>query len=719
MAAETGRVECVQAHTYVADQQYRLIYLDSTTRKLFPGAQEGDRCFETLHGFKKPCKDCPWRTTDFHNLDTKIIYNGRLDQWVEITCLNIDWPQNGPSLLFYVQGIEQEGQGLLNLQQHRSSPHKINILSSVDTEQTGIEEPTEHGQIYDALTGLYTPKAFFTKASLVLKNNPAIDYEVVYIDIEHFRLFNALHGREAGDALLQLVAERILAISQQYGGVAGSFGGDDFVVVLPQGTSSFEALDEQLFKILKNPSYQIECPPAIGVYRIDADDHQTPISTFCDYAMTAMVSAKESYTDRIVWYENTMTERLEREPKELFEIQQALQNKEFVLYWQPKCNLSTGQIVGLEALARWNHPEKGIVTPGSFVPLMEKCGLIVNLDLYVWEEACRQLRSWKEEGKPLLPVSVNISRADLQAIDVPAALDSLVKAYGIERHLLEVEITESAFAENDMVLEAVNALKKLGFTILMDDFGSGYSSLSMLKDINVDIVKIDMRFLGFSDNDFKRGESIIEAIINLAHFIGLPVIAEGAETKEQVDFLKGTACDFVQGFYYYKPLSLENLEAVLHEESLADGSESLSELVGLFLLERGADASVAANKEFGNASTLLQEIPSGLIGCYSSLGMPIIFANDKALRLLGYTLYPDFIKSCQGRLENALHPDEFDELQDTIGLTPYEGLEYCFKRRFIRKNGEVVPLIMQGKVVRTRKNNLVTLISLSKALPEK
>ena len=233
-------------------------------------------------------------------------------------------------------------------------------------------------------------------------------------------------------------------------------------------------------------------------------------------------------------------------------MKRALTNHEFVLHWQPQCNTRTERIVGLEALVRWQHPSRGIVMPGAFIPVLERNNFIASLDLYVWEEACRHIRSWIDRGGVPIPVSVNISRADLYAIDVVEALEGLVSRYDLDHRLLELEITESAYAEDEKMADAVARLKGLGFTILMDDFGSGYSSLNMLKDITVDILKIDMGFLARQDQS-QRSESILEAIVSMARFMDLRIIAEGAETKEQVDFLQGIGCDYAQGYYFYVP----------------------------------------------------------------------------------------------------------------------------------------------------------------------
>ena len=235
------------------------------------------------------------------------------------------------------------------------------------------------------------------------------------------------------------------------------------------------------------------------------------------------------------------------------------------LFLQPKCNIRTGKIVGAEALARWRHPERGIVAPGEFIPLIERNGLVRSLDLRVWEKTAAWIRGLIDEGVQPVPVSVNVSRADIYLVDVAAELHALVERYGIEPSLIEVEITESAYSERpDRIVAAFDELAERGFTVLMDDFGSGYSSLNMLKDINVDVLKIDMRFL---DRDDRRSKDIMESVIRMARWLDLPVIAEGVETREQVNFLLDVGCSYAQGYYYARPM-----EAAAFEALLTDGS---------------------------------------------------------------------------------------------------------------------------------------------------
>lgn len=254
-------------------------------------------------------------------------------------------------------------------------------------------------------------------------------------------------------------------------------------------------------------------------------------------------------------YSPSMREKLKQRQQLLTEIERALQNKEFCFYLQPKCNSMTHAIVGMEALVRWNHPTRGIVSPGEFVPLMEETGLITRLDLYLWEEVCQMLQGWKARNENMVPISVNVSISDIAALDVAQVLWELVQKYQLEPKLLLVEITESMLAQNlKMVENTIAALHRKGFAVLMDDFGSGYSSLNMLRNTSVDAIKLDMQFI-VRDSESSKGKQIVESVIEMARRLNLPIIAEGVETQEQVFMLQSMDCLYTQGYYFYKPIS--------------------------------------------------------------------------------------------------------------------------------------------------------------------
>lgn len=248
----------------------------------------------------------------------------------------------------------------------------------------------------------------------------------------------------------------------------------------------------------------------------------------------------------------------------LDDINQAFDNNEFCFYLQPKCNAETGAIVGAEALVRWNHPEYGLVSPGEFIPLLERESMVTRFDLFIWRSVCEMLSRWDGEGRNLVPVSVNVSMTDIEAIDVARVLGDLLDRFSIDARLLQVEITESAIAHNmDVVEETIRDLHARGIAVLMDDFGSAYSSLNMLKDINVDAIKLDMKFVDLNADNAAKGLKIIESVIDMAYQLRLSIIAEGAQTAEQVSKLRELGCMYIQGYYFYRPLTVEKMEDLL------------------------------------------------------------------------------------------------------------------------------------------------------------
>lgn len=248
----------------------------------------------------------------------------------------------------------------------------------------------------------------------------------------------------------------------------------------------------------------------------------------------------------------------------LDDINQAFDNNEFCFYLQPKCNAETGAIVGAEVLVRWNHPEYGLVSPGEFIPLLERESMVTRFDLFIWRSVCEMLSRWDGEGRNLVPVSVNVSMTDIEAIDVARVLGDLLDRFCIDARLLQVEITESAIAHNmDVVEETIRDLHARGIAVLMDDFGSAYSSLNMLKDINVDAIKLDMKFVDLNADNAAKGLKIIESVIDMAYQLRLSIIAEGAQTAEQVSKLRELGCMYIQGYYFYRPLTVGKMEDLL------------------------------------------------------------------------------------------------------------------------------------------------------------
>lgn len=345
-------------------------------------------------------------------------------------------------------------------------------------------------------------------------------------------------------------------------------GDDDFAILLPANSSLLRQLETDLISYVRQYRGNAGFLPAMGVYMIT--DTSVTTQTMYDHAVLALNSVKGNYLKRFRIYDASMMEQMEKDHKLLVAIQSALKNQEFTFYLQPKCNLSSGKIVALESLVRWKHPTQGVINPGSFIPFLEKNGFITVLDIYIWDLVCQRLKAWLDTGRPVLPVSVNVSRIDIYSIDIPEHFKSLIEKYKLPPKLLVIEITESAYAEDyELITKVGDQLRSYGFPISMDDFGSGYSSLNMLKDMHFDELKIDMKFLPMNAGT-KKETGILESIVSMARLMDLTIIAEGIETKEQLDLLQNMGCRYGQGYYFYHPMPYEEFETLRQDETRFD-----------------------------------------------------------------------------------------------------------------------------------------------------
>ncbi len=419
------------------------------------------------------------------------------------------------------------------------------------------------------LTGLYFNRTFMKKAKEFLTEIQSGAYCMVAVDMAHFRLFNKFYGRDAGDKVLIYIAGVLKNIQKHHGGIAGYFGGDNFCIIILYQMELIKKMREDFIEGMNFWSDLTGFIPNIGVYQID-DTTALP-EVMYDRATMALSQAAGSYTNKIYIYDPHMENRIEEEWMLLGEVKTALAKEEFTFFAQPQYDITTGKIVGAESLVRWNHSTKGLISPGVFVPILEKSGFISNLDKYVWKKVCQWLRSWIDKGYRPVPISINVSRIDILSLDIPNYLLELLHTYNLPPKLLKVEITESAYAEDDKkVHDTVKQLRQAGFLIMMDDFGSGYSSLNMLKSLEVDVLKIDMQFLDMAVEEEHRGISILESIINMARLLKIPVIVEGVETQLHENFLMSMGCRYTQGYYYYKPLPIHQFERLLSDERNLD-----------------------------------------------------------------------------------------------------------------------------------------------------
>ncbi len=421
---------------------------------------------------------------------------------------------------------------------------------------------------HDSLTGLYNKEYFYAKCEEYLAENPDEEYLMVSSDVFNFKLVNDLFGHEKGDELLCRIADEIRQLCHNYD-VYGRISSDKFAIMLPKSKYREETFIVAPKKVAYVDS-DIYYPLAIyvGVYEIT--DRSLPVSVMYDRATMALDTIKGDYRKRVVNYDESMRIQTMTEQNMISRFDIALKRGDVKIFLQPQVN-DEGEVVGAEALARWIDPIDGIIPPFEFIPLLEKNGMIGKLDIYIWKLACKKLAEWKDKGIDKT-ISVNISPKDFYYMDIYKVFNNFMKIYDIEPEKLHLEITETAVMSNvKQQVVLIEKLKEAGFVVEMDDFGSGYSSLNMLKDIPIDVVKIDMAFLQKSDN-VKKSKKILSAIISLCKDLDFETIVEGVENNEQLEFLLSEGCELFQGYFYSKPIPVEEFE-----EKYIEGFNELSQ----------------------------------------------------------------------------------------------------------------------------------------------
>lgn len=407
---------------------------------------------------------------------------------------------------------------------------------------------------------LYREDEFFENADLWLSQIFDEEILTILIDINYFRLYNDIYGREAGNLFLESIADTVRTQAREHHGIAGYLGGDNFIMMIPVVGLDNDGLNELLSDQLVELHYSDGFAPAIGAYL--SSNRQDAAIALYDRALFALSEIRGSYTERVCVYSAEHFEHERNDKLLLMDAREGLAAGEFSFVLHPQVHAGTGGVIGAEALIRWNHNGQ-MIPPASFIPNLEKSGYIYEFDRFMWEEVCKWQRSVIDRGIKPLPCSINVSRMDFFFADIAEDFIGLINKYDISPELICIEITESAFADNmDQIQNAIRKLHDAGFLIYMDDFGSGSSSLSMLHKMNVDAIKTDVNFMSRDDSD-ERAISIVESVINMAHLIGILVITEGVETEKQRDDLMAMGDNYAQGFYFFEPMPPEEYEEIL------------------------------------------------------------------------------------------------------------------------------------------------------------
>jgi len=409
----------------------------------------------------------------------------------------------------------------------------------------------------DELTGAYNRPAFYKKARRMIDNSIE-DMCIVLMDISNFKVINDLYGMRTGDKLLRHMADELKLRGKDKEFIVGRFNSDHFYMCMK--LSDFEKM--QFPKRYKTFLEDMDVTVIYGVFPI-GDKKDVPVNIMCDRASLAAHDEGRRRREYIRYYSEDERKKLIREQEIVNDMEKALEERQFSVFIQPKYNIVENKIVGGEALVRWFHPQKGMISPGEFIPVFEKNGFIIPLDYYVWEETCRFAAELKQKGYGVLPISINVSRAHFYGKELKDKLEELVEKYGLSRDDIELEITETICAEDpDIIYKRVKELQNSGFKVAMDDFGSGYSSLNMLKEMPLDIIKMDLKFLDGGENE-EKSRKILGTLISLVKNMDLYVVVEGVETAEQVEFLRSIGTRCAQGYYYSKPVDCAAYESML------------------------------------------------------------------------------------------------------------------------------------------------------------
>ncbi len=418
-----------------------------------------------------------------------------------------------------------------------------------------------HATEFDKLTLLYSPDFFFEYASQFDQRFPEKTMDALVVNFTRFHLLNQLKGRNFGDEILTAMADGIRKALLKTGGIAGRHEADCFYLYLPHDTDYNILLDkikEALSPLLKPSEIRLR----VGLY--SDTDKKFSITQRFDHALQACNSlrVKASGTSDICIYDAKMAEKEVFDAHLLQDFEAAIEQKQFQVNYQPKFNIKGDKPVlcSSEALVRWIHPDLGFVRPDLFIPLFEENGLVTKLDRYVWEESAKQIRRWKEELGVTIPVSVNVSRVDIAAPDMTDFITKIVKENGLSPAEYHLEITESAYtSDSKRIIEVIENLRSLGHKVEMDDFGSGYSSLNMLTDMPIDVIKMDKAFIR-NIQPGNKAMHLVELVLDIAKYLEVPVVAEGVETEEELKMLKEAGCDIIQGYYFSKPIPPSEME---------------------------------------------------------------------------------------------------------------------------------------------------------------
>ena len=535
----------------------------------------------------------------------------------------------------------------------------------------------------DSVTNLLLEKEFLINAQNLIETRPDDNWCLVSIDIEHFRFFDEWYGHESGNYLLAKVGAMLAEREKDFAGISGYFGKDDFAVIMPYDEEKIKNLYDSMREIIYEFGMTAGFMPAFGVAMIEKG--LALVDAF-DRATIASSKAKADIKNRICVYSPEMQFLTQKEYRLLSEFMKALKNDEITFYLQPQCRASSGKVVGVEALARWVKKDGAIIPPMDFIPVLEKYGFIPDLDQRIWEKVCSSLSEWMKMGHKYVPVSINVSRADLFSIDITKILLELTEKYQIPHNLLKIEITESSYVEaTELVDKLVDELMANNFSVLMDDFGSGYSSLNMLSNLKLDAIKLDARFLKLGDDNNIKGFRILESVVNMAKTIGLPIIVEGVETKTQLDFLEDLGCRYIQGFYFYRPMPVEEFRSLIADENMIDPRGFIAKLNEQVRIREFLDKNIYSDAMLNNII--------GPVAFYSWNGKTtdIVRFNEQFYKAVNVSTFAERLEN----IERFIHADDATKMHNAFQKAMEDKLIGSYQvLRFYAPDGTVLSFFM-------------------------
>ena len=541
----------------------------------------------------------------------------------------------------------------------------------------------------DELTGLLTRKAFLLKVEQFISHNQDKDFCIIAFDFDNFKSSNSLYGVEKCNEFLAYSAKEMMKVMPE--GISGRYGGDQYILFYEYD----EKVDiERLNRIVKMILDKAPIPHQIVKMGIYAPiDCELPLVICCDRAFLSISGIKGKYGKDVAFFEENLQNQLLNEQRIIETMERALEESQFQVFYQPKHETITGHIAGAEALVRWNHPEYGFMAPASFIPLFERNGFITKLDAFVLEQVCKDIKRWEQDGLPLVPISVNVSRRDFME---PGCIENqyrIIDEYKVDHSLLHMEVTESLYSENTaVIISQVKKTQDMGFSIEMDDFGSGYSSLGSLSTFPLNILKLDISFV----RNIIKNEIVIENIIKMAHRMGLLTIAEGAETLEQYKILKTLGCDYIQGYYFSKPLSCRDFEAYLMKASvLSAGSIKLE--------KKDVEQTVLSESMLMAANEVAEGIPGGFFSYHADGALELISFNTELIKMYACSSAEEFREYVGNSFCGIVHPDDFTRVQRSIGqqITEDNNIDYV-EYRIKAKDGTIKYVKDYGRFVKTK-----------------